>query len=238
VNFAEGYALLTREGIRSGRSRNFNYKDTYVHALAVPAYSSDFYAYLTEMGKKGATLRSIEEESEFFVYALEGAATLNVNKDSYEMSKGDYAYLPPETAHSIESVSISPFSFLMIKRKYIPAGSESPRFIYGSEKDVPEERVPEENRTRKYLIPNEETAFDMGATILKFQPGAGTPIVETHVQHHGILILSGTCLWYLGHKWYQSKTGDFIWLMPFTRHSVWCIGNSQSSCLVYKNWNR
>jgi len=237
VNFAEGYTLLTPEGIRSGRARHPNYKDTYVYTLAVPMHWSDFYECLMEMGKNGATI-SIKEEYEFFIYVLRGTATLRVNDNFYEMSKGSYVYLPPETAHSIDKVSIAPFNFLMIKRKYVPVGLEGPKFIYGNEKDVPEEHVPEQNRTRKYLIPQEETACDVSVNILKFQPGAGIPLVETHVQHHGIYMLSGTCLWYLGNKWYQSKAGDFIWIMPFIPHSVWCTGATPSSNIIYKNWNR
>jgi (S)-ureidoglycine aminohydrolase len=237
MNFAEGYVLLTKEGIRSGRSTNAKYKDTSVYTLAIPTYSSDFYAYLMEMSEKGATPRPIEEENEFFIYSLQGKATLKVDKTSYELSKGDFAYLPPETTHRIQ-VSTTPCDFFMIKRKYVPAGSERPRFIFGSERDVQEELVPEENRSRKYLVPNQDATYDLGATILTFKPGAGIPSVETHVQHHGILMLSGTFLWYLGHKWYQSKEGDFLWLMPFAPHSVWCVGNSESSCIVYKNWNR
>jgi (S)-ureidoglycine aminohydrolase len=205
--------------------------------LAFPSNLSDFYAYLVEMGKNGATTQSIREEYEFFIYTLEGSAILRIKDNSYEMSKGDYLYLPPDTAHSIEKV-YAPFNFFMIKRKYMPAGLKRARFIYKNESDVPEEPVPEQNRSRRYLIPNEEVEYDMGATILKFQPGAGIPLVETHTQHHGIYILSGTCLWYLGNKWYQSEAGDFIWLMPFTPHSIWCIGTTPSSCLLYKNWNR
>jgi len=238
VNFTEGYILLTPEGIRSGGARHPNYKDTHVYTLAVPTYWSDFYECLMEMGKNGATIRSIKEEYELFFYVLEGTATLRVDNDFHEMSKGSYVYLPPNTAHSIDKVSIAPFNFLMIKRKYVPAGLEGPKFIYGNEKDVPEEHVPEQNRTRKYLIPQEETAYDVSVNILKFQPGAGIPLVETHVQHHGIYMLSGTCLWYLGNKWYQSKAGDFIWIMPFTPHSVWCTGATPSSNIIYKNWNR
>jgi len=146
--------------------------------------------------------------------------------------------VPLDTAHCIDKVSIALFNFLMINRKYIPEGPERPKFLYGNEKDVPEENVPEENLTRKHFIPYKDPVYDMSVSIIKFQPGASNPLVETHVQHHGIYMLSGTCLWYLGNKWYQSKSGDFIWIMFLTPQTVWCTGATPLTYTIYKNWNR
>ena len=190
-----------------------------------------------DMGKNGSTIRPFKDEYERFLYTLQGAATLGANERSYEMIKGSYAYLPPGMQFSISHVSDAPFRFLMIKRKYIPADSGDPRFICTNEKEMPEEIVQGENRSRKYLMPMDDIAYDMAVNKISFKPGAGLGI-ESHIQHHGIYMLEGTCLWYLGSKWHQSEAGDFIWLAPFAPQAAWFTGVNPGSYLLYKNWNR
>jgi len=239
VNFAEGYMLLTPEGVATGRSRLPNYRDTWVHTLAAPMFWTDFHEYLMEMGPKGGTEAPVKDEHEFFIYTLGGRGNLRVDNVSHEMQQGSYAYLPPHATYSIDSEPTAPLRFLLIKRKYVPIGPQRPRVIQGNEMKVPEERIQNmQNVTRKYFIPYDDPLYDMAVSIIKFQPGAGIPDVETHVQHHGIYMLSGTSVWLLGSRWHQVKTGDFIWLTPFSPQTIWCTGHSPFSYLLYKDWNR
>jgi (S)-ureidoglycine aminohydrolase len=89
---------------------------------------------------------------------------------------------------------------------------------------------------KKLLSP--EPAFDIAMNIFTFQPGTSLPVIETHIMQHGVYMLQGQGLYYLGDRWYQVKAGDFIWMGSFTTQSFYCTGYSPARYIYYKDINR
>ena len=89
----------------------------------------------------------------------------------------------------------------------------------------------------KTLLPA-DLAFDMAMNIFTFPPGFSLPVTETHVMEHGLYMLEGQGVYYLGDRWREVQAGDFIWMGPFCPQWFGAIGKRPAKYLIYKDWNR
>ncbi len=231
-----GYTILPPAG--HCESPLPNYKQASVKILAAPVIGADFVEYLIDFQPGGGTVKPIEESLEYFLFGLGGNIRLRADSDRYELDKGDFAYLPPNFSFSIYNDSKEVASLLLLKRPYIPFEKEFPEFFLKNEASVQGniymglERV-----ILKKLLP-EHPVFDMAMNIFTYQPGSSLPQVETHIMQHGVYMLQGQGLYYLGNCWYQVRSGDFIWMGNFTPQSFYCTGNEEARYIYYKDINR
>ena len=89
----------------------------------------------------------------------------------------------------------------------------------------------------KTLLPA-DVAYDMAMNVFTFPPGYSLPVTETHFMEHGLYMLEGQGVYYLGDRWYEVEAGDFIWMGPYVPQSYFATGSSPSRYLYYKNVNR
>src|SRR5438045_15129 len=66
----------------------------------------------------------------------------------------------------------------------------------------------------KTLLPA-DPVFDMAMNLFRFPPGYSLPVTETHFMEHGLYLLEGQGVYYLGDRWYEVEAGDFIWMGPY-----------------------
>jgi (S)-ureidoglycine aminohydrolase len=89
----------------------------------------------------------------------------------------------------------------------------------------------------KRLLPD-DLVFDLAMNIFTFPPGFALPVTETHVMEHGLYMLEGQGLYYLGRDWHEVNAGDFIWMGPYCPQSFYATSSDPSRYIYYKNVNR
>jgi (S)-ureidoglycine aminohydrolase len=232
----KGYTLLPQEGLCE--SPLPNYQEASVKILAAPVIGADFAESLINFRPGGKTVKPIQDGLEYFIYGLSGKVRLDVKSERRPVGPGDFAYLPPNLPFSVLNESKEIASILLLKRPYLPFEKESPSSVFGSEASTSGEiYMGLEGVVLKKLIPP-DPAFDMAMNIFTFQPGTALPVIETHIMQHGVFMLQGQGLYYLGDRWYQVKAGDFIWMGNFTPQSFYCTGRIPAQYIYYKDINR
>ena len=89
----------------------------------------------------------------------------------------------------------------------------------------------------KDLLPVDQN-FDMNMHILSFEPGGCHPIVETHVQEHGMYILEGEGMYLLDDIWMGIKEEDFIWFGAYAAQCAYGVGRKPFTYIYSKDCNR
>lgn len=79
----------------------------------------------------------------------------------------------------------------------------------------------------------------MNFHLLSFHPGSRRGYIETHVQEHGALILSGEGMYRLDDIWTPVETGDYIFMSAHCPQAAYKIRRAESFSYLYsKNCNR
>jgi (S)-ureidoglycine aminohydrolase len=231
-----GYTILPSVGLCE--SPLPNYREASVKILAAPVIGADFAEYLIDFRPGARTVKPIKDGLEYFVFGLSGKARLDIEKDRYGMGKGDFAYIPSNSSFSVSNESGETSSLILLKRPYISYEKETPSFLIGNETSIPGEiYMGLEGVILQKLLPS-APAIDIAMNIFTFQPGTSLPVIETHIMQHGVYMLQGQGLYYLGDRWYQVKAGDFIWMGNFTPQSFYCTGPFSARYIYYKDINR
>lgn len=228
------FAILPPEGIPE--STLPAWRDTGVRILAAPAMGADFAMYLLDVKAGGGTQHALESDVECFFYCIEGEAVLTLDAGTQPMLAGGYAYLAPGSTVTLASRHGA--RLIWLKKVYEPLAGVAPRDVIGNESAIAGEPFMEiAELLLKKLLPD-ETGFDMAMNIFTFPPGYSLPITETHVMEHGLYMLEGQGLYYLGDTWREVKAGDFIWMGPYCPQSFYATSSVPARYIYYKNVNR
>jgi len=228
------YAILPPEGIPE--SALPAWRDTAARVLCAPAMGAEFAMYLLDVKAGGGTRHALESDIQCFFYVIEGDATLTRGSDVSALAAGGYAYLVPGAEVSLASRAGA--RVIWLKKVYEPLAGVTPRDIVGNETQLPGEPFMEiAELLLKKLLPD-EPGFDMAMNIFTFPPGFSLPITETHVMEHGLYMLKGQGLYFLGDTWREVKAGDFIWMGPYCPQSFYATSSEPARYIYYKNVNR
>jgi (S)-ureidoglycine aminohydrolase len=55
---------------------------------------------------------------------------------------------------------------------------------------------------------------------------------------HGLVMLEGQGVYYLGDRWHEVLAGDFIWMGPYCPQSFYATSSGPARYIYYKNVNR
>jgi len=228
------YAILPPEGIPESVLPDWS--GVAARVLAAPAMGAAFAMYLLDLAAGGAGAQALPEDVEAFFYMIAGEARLEIGGRSHAIRHGGFAYLKPGSRFRLSAEKEA--SVLWLKKVYEPIDSRRPADVIGDEaavKGEPFMGVPE--LILKTLLPADLT-FDMAMNIFTFPPGFSLPVTETHFMEHGLYMLQGQGVYYLGDRWREVKTGDFIWMGPYVPQSFWATGSEPARYIYYKNVNR
>ena len=229
------YAILPPEGIPASVLPEWT--TTSARILAAPAMGARFAQYLLDVAKGGGTRQSLASGIEAFFYVLEGRVALELGGKSHDLAPGGFAYASPGSRFAIAAPA-GPARLLWLKKAHEPFGDHGPRDVIGNERDVKGEPFMEiAELLLKKLLP-ETTDYDMAMNIFTFPPGYALPVVETHVMEHGLYMLQGQGLYFLGDTWREVKAGDFIWMGPYCPQGFFATGSEPARYVYYKNVNR
>ncbi len=234
VVVARNYAILPPEGVPE--SVLPEWRGTAARILAAPAMGTRFAQYLLDLQAGGGSEQTLREGIEAFFYVLAGGATLEANGRRHALAPGGYAYLKPGSRFALAAGSAS--RVLWLKKAYEPFGRERPEDVAGNEASVAGEPFMGVEELRlKTLLPA-DPAYDMAMNIFTFPPGVSLPVTETHVMEHGLYMLEGQGLYYLGDRWSEVRAGDFIWMGPYCPQSFYATSSAAARYVYYKNVNR
>ncbi|HMP72608.1 MAG TPA: (S)-ureidoglycine aminohydrolase [Kiritimatiellia bacterium] len=234
------FAHLPIEGIPF--SRLPEWPEALARVFATPAIGAAFTEYRIDLEAGQHGEHKADGEIEHFLYVLEGSAKLSLTSKrskpaTHTMKAGGYALLPPDCDYRL--VAKSKASLLLLRKRFEPLGGVdlfAP--LVGNEKDVKGEiYMGDKGALLKTLIPD-EFAYDLAMNIFTFEVGHSLPVTETHVMEHGLYVLGGKGLYYLGDRWMEIETSDFIWMGPYCPQSYYATGEEPTRYIYYKNVNR
>lgn len=214
-------------------------KDCKVSIVASPKMGASFVQYVVQAKKGGRTEAPFgrEEHEESFLFIVEGDVKVTVKGESWNMSDGGYAFAPAGVGISFECMSDSA-KILLYKQRYIPLEGKEPYVVHGNVNAIDYKIYDEmENVFIKDILPV-DVAFDMNMHILAFEPGASHPMVETHVQEHGMYILGGEGMYLLDDTWMGIKKDDFVWFGPYCPQCSYGVGRENFYYIYSKDCNR
>jgi (S)-ureidoglycine aminohydrolase len=229
------YAVLPLEGIPY--SRLPEWPQSQARVLAAPALGAGFAEYLLELPPGPAGEHPADQRVEFFFYVLAGRLSLHVDGRGQTLSEGGYALVPPHSG--FRAVAEEPTRLLLLRKAYEPAaGIKEFDLVVGSQSKVPGSVYCGDPGARlQELIPG-DLAFDLAMNIFTFDTGHSLPVTETHVMEHGLYVLQGKGVYFLGDTWMEVEESDFIWMGPFCPQSYYATGPVPSRYIYYKNVNR
>jgi (S)-ureidoglycine aminohydrolase len=234
VVVARNFAILPPEGIPATTLPGW--RDTEVRILTAPAMGAAFAQYRLDVAPRGGATVKLGSSIETFFYCLDGDASIAADGAAIALKPGGFAYLPPGAVFTLEAAKAS--RLLWLKKKYEPIEGGKSRLVAGNERDVKGEPFMETPELPlKHLLPD-EPGFDMAMNVFTFPPGFGLPMIETHVMEHGLYMLEGQGLYYLGDAWREVQAGDFIWMGPYCPQSFYATSSSPARYIYYKNVNR
>jgi (S)-ureidoglycine aminohydrolase len=204
------------------------------HATAVvhaaPAGGAMFTQYTAEFEAGGELAPTPAQR---FLYVLEGT----IDMERQVLQPGGFAYLPPD--HDARITAPAAARAAVIEKPYEPLeGCDAPGVLVGRESDAPVSLLNGDPWLEVRGLVPDDAAFDFRVSTMKYQPGAGLPMVEIHVMEHGLLMLEGDGIYRLGDSWYPVTAGDFIWMAPYCPQWFGAIGKTPAKYLIYKDWDR
>jgi (S)-ureidoglycine aminohydrolase len=229
------YALLTPSGFVP--SYLPGWEKAVCNVLISPAMGARFTQVLVTLEKEGKCTGNTGA-NQYFIYLLDGNASMLIEERRHRLDAGSYVYLPAGTDVQIKG-GTEQSRILIFQKEYQPlSGVAAPKIYMGNERDVKGQPFLGNEDARLQTLLLDQSAFDMAVNIFTYQPGATLPFVETHIMEHGLLMLRGQGIYRLDADWHPVQEGDVIWMAPYCPQWFVAMGKTPSSYIYYKDVNR
>lgn len=243
--FTEAYAVIPKGTMRDITTSFLPFWDNtrlWVIARPLTGFAETFSHYIMEVGPGGGSDRAeTDPEAEGVLFVVEGAMTLTVGGQAYEMEAGGYAFLPPQSGWTLRNTGTDPVRFHWLRKAYQAVdGLDYPEAFVTNEAEVAPNPMPGTDgkwATTRFVEPN-DLRHDMHVNIVTFEPGAVIPFAETHVMEHGLYVLEGKAVYRLNQDWVEVEAGDYMWLRAFCPQACYSGGPGRFRYLLYKDVNR
>lgn len=214
----------------------------WVLARPLSGFAETFSQYIAEVQPGGGSDHPETEAGvEAVLFLVQGGVTLTIAGETHEMTKGGYAYIPPNVAWSLRNNGPETAIFHWIRKAYQPVvGLEAPDPLILNENDITPIPMPDTNgawATTRFVDPD-DLRHDMHVNIVTLQPGGVIPFAETHVMEHGLYVLEGKAVYHLNQTWVEVEAGDYMWLRAFCPQACYAGGPGPFRYLLYKDVNR
>ena len=229
------YALLTPGGFVP--SHLPGWEKAVCHVLISPALGARFSQLLITLEKDGQCAGNTGA-NQYFIYVLEGAASVLLEARKHRLEAGGYAYLP--SGQDVQIASGAPGTRLLVfQKEYQPLPSVArPAGFAGHEREVKAQPFRGNEDLRLQALLPSHPAFDMAVNILTCPPGAALPAVEAPVMERGLMMLRGQGIYRLEADWHPVQAGDVIWMAPYCPQWFVAMGKTPASCIYYQDVNR
>jgi len=237
----ENWVLLEPDGLVKNAIPGYVNCD--VTILGSPAMGASFADYLVTAHAGGRKDGIGGEGIETFLYVVEGEITVkNADKEA-DLTQGGYIYSPEDKPVSFENKGDKDAKLYLYRRRYEKVEGYHAYTVVGNANEL--EWIAYEGMENCYIqnfLPTDDFGFDMNMHILKFHIGASHGYIETHVQEHGMLFLTGKAMYRLGEDWVPLKKGDYVFMDAYTPQACYAVGDEgREEVLTYiysKDCNR
>jgi (S)-ureidoglycine aminohydrolase len=229
------YALLTPDTLVP--SHLPGWEKALCQVLISPALGARFSQVLITLEKEGQCAGNTGA-NQYFVYVLEGAASILLDSRKHRLEAGGYAYLP--SGQDVQIASGAPATRLVVfQKEYQPLrGVAKPAGFASHEREVKgQPRAGNDDGRLQALLPV-HPAFDMAVNLLTCPPGAALSAVEAPVMERGLMILRGQGIYRLEADWHPVQAGDVIWTAPYCPQWFVAMGKTPAACIYYQDVNR
>ena len=229
------YALLTPGGLVP--SYLPGWEKAVCHVLISPALGARFSQLLITLEKDGQCAGNTGA-NQYFVYVLEGAASILLDARKHRLETGGYAYLPSGQDVQIASGAAAT-RLVVFQKEYQPLpGVAKPAGFASHEREVKAQPFRGNEALRwQSLLPG-HPGFDLAVNVLTCPPGAALPVVEAPVMERGWMILRGQGVCRLEADWHPVQAGDVIWTAPYCPQWFVATGKAPATCIYYQDVNR
>jgi len=229
------YALLTPSGFVHGYLPGW--QKAVCNVLISPAMGARFSQVLITLQQDGQC-QGNTAANQYFIYLLEGAASILIDERRHRLETGSYVYLP--AGRDVELRSSNGATKILIFQKPYEAlrGLAAPGPMVGHEREIKGQPFMGNEDARLQVLLPDDPAFDMAVNIFTYQPGATLPFVETHIMEHGLLMLRGQGIYRLDSDWHPVRAGDAIWMAPYCPQWFVAMGKEPTAYIYYKDVNR
>ncbi|KZY51587.1 (S)-ureidoglycine aminohydrolase [Sulfitobacter sp. KE29] len=243
--FKDAYAVIPKGTMRDIVTSFLPFwEETRLWVIARPmsGFAETFSQYIMEVQPGGGSDKAeLDPEAEGILFVVEGTATLRVGGESYKLSPGGYAYLPPSSGWTLRNEGDEVLRFHWVRKAYeAVAGLDMPDVLVLNENDIEPTPMPGTDgkwSTTRFVDPS-DLRHDMHVTIVTFEPGGVIPFLETHVMEHGLYVLEGKAVYNLNNDWVEVEAGDYMWLRAFCPQACYAGGPGRFRYLLYKDVNR
>lgn len=235
----DNYAVLPPDGLVKNTIPGFENCD--ITILATPKLGASFVDYVVNLHANGSNNTGFGGEGiETFFYVVDGKVTIVVDGQTTILTAGGYVYCPPGTLLCFTNDNNGqPSQAFLYKRRYQEIVGHTPRLVINHRDDL--EKIHYEGMEDvivEDLLPT-DLGFDMNIHVLTFRPGACHGYIETHMQEHGALILSGEGVYNFDNDWVPVKKGDYLFMASYSPQACYAVGRDDSFSYIYsKDCNR
>lgn len=205
--------------------------------LATPRLQqAAFGEYLLETDDGAHSARPLGAGFQNFLYVLDGGVDVTVGDDRFSLASGGYCYLPPGETFDLTTPAAS--RLLWVKKRYDAVdGIALPARVVSHVEDA--DHIPDETIGGTYAqLLSDDESFDMAMNVMRFDVGARFSMVEVHHQEHGLYMLAGAGVYYLGDDHVEVQADDFVYMAPYCPQYFYSTGADRASYLLYKDVNR
>jgi len=226
------YAIITPSGLVKNIVPGF--ENCEMTILASPKLGASFVDYVVTMLPGGGNSRGFGGDGvETFVYVISGSIKAGDGEKTYDLGQTGYLYVPADKKMFLENTAERSELFLY-KRRYRPVEGHQAHTVSGhTNKLASSDYEGMKDVQLTDLLPVGDLGFDMNIHILSFQPGASHGYIETHVQEHGALILSGEGMYNLDNEWLPVEKGDYIFMAAYTHQAGYGVGRKGVFSYIY-----
>jgi (S)-ureidoglycine aminohydrolase len=229
------YALITPSGLVP--SHLPGWEKALCQVLISPALGARFVQLGITLEREGQCAGNTGA-NQYFVYVLEGSASILLESRKHRLEPGGYAYLP--AGQDVQIASGAPTARLLVfQKEYVPLpGVPRPAGFAGHEREVKAQPAQGSDDLRLQALLPGHPGFDMAVNILTCPPGAASAAVETPVMERGIMMLRGQGIYRLEDDWHPVQAGDAIWTAPYCPQWFVAMGKTPASCICFQDVNR
>lgn len=230
----ERCALITPEGLVPSLLPGWEKADCSV-AIS-PAMGARFVLNLAAVQPDGRCAGNTGAHS-YFLYLLEGAASVFVEDRRHRFEPGSYAYLPPGKDMELNSTGRGTRVLVLQKPYQSLHATAKPPVLIAHGRDVRPQPAPGADGVRlQSLLPADPT-YDFGVSLLSCNPGGILP-GRHHMAEGGCYIMGGQGILRLNTEWSRVQAGDAFWAAPFCPRWFAAVGSAPCTLLAYEDANR
>ncbi len=234
----ENYVLLEVDGLVKNAVPGYSKCD--VTILGSPAMGASFADYYVTAHDGGCNESIGGNGIESFLYVVSGKVSVKNGDGAAELTEGGYIYSPADLPFSFKNESGEDAVLYIYRRRYEPLPGLSAHTVVGNVNELPwiEYEGMKECHVRDLLPSAGDFGFDMNMHILRFAPGASHGYIETHVQEHGMLFLTGKSMYRLDGDWVPVKKGDYVFMDAYCPQACYAVGDEDHTYIYSKDCNR